>query len=115
MIGRGGLGNPWIYRNLDEVMSGRRESVYVPGVAERKETLLRHLALERAHHGDRSAALIMRRVTVWYTQGLPHNKAMRVAVCSTMDCDLIERIIRDFFDALPADAPPPTVPVLLAE
>ncbi|MFI5345406.1 MAG: tRNA dihydrouridine synthase DusB [Elusimicrobiota bacterium] len=115
MIGRGGLGNPWIYRNLDEVMNGARESVYVPSVAERKATLLEHFALERLHQGDRQAALNMRRITVWYTQGLPYNKAMRVAVCSTMDCEVIKGVIEKFFDALPLDAPPPSVPILLTE
>lgn len=115
MIGRGGLGNPWIYRNLDDVMSGARDAVYVPTVAERKATLLKHFALERAYGGDRQAALNMRRITVWYTQGLPYNKAMRVAVCSTMDCEVIVKVINDFFDALPLDVAPPTAPVLLAE
>ncbi|HXT02497.1 MAG TPA: tRNA dihydrouridine synthase DusB [Elusimicrobiota bacterium] len=115
MIGRGGLGNPWIYRNLDDVMSGTRAAPYVPSVKERKETLLQHLALERRHGGERTAALNMRRITVWYTQGLPFNKALRVGVCETMDCDLIAKMIADYFDALPADAPPPAAPVLLAE
>ena len=115
MIGRGGLGNPWIYRNLEEMMSGARAEPYVPPVAERKATLLRHFALQRQYLGDRQAALNMRRITVWYTQGLPHNKVMRVAICSTMDCAVIEAVIHDFFDKLPADAPPPTVPVLLTE
>lgn len=115
MIGRGGLGNPWIYRNLDDVMNGRRDAPYIPSVAERKATLLRHFELERRHCGDRSAALNMRRICVWYTQGLPHNKATRVAICSTMDCDEIVRIINEFFDQLPADVAPPTAPVLLTE
>jgi len=115
MIGRGGLGNPWIYRNLDDVMSGARQEPYVPSVQERKETLLQHLALERKHGGERTAALNMRRITVWYTQGLPFNKALRVGVCETMDCDLIAKMIADYFDGLPADAPPPAAPVLLAE
>jgi nifR3 family TIM-barrel protein len=114
MIGRGGLGNPWIYRNLERGLAGDA-APYVPTVPERKETLLKHLALERALLGDRQAALNMRRITVWYTQGLPGNKVMRVAVCSTMDCDEIARLIAGFFDALPADAPPPAVPVLLTE
>lgn len=114
MIGRGGLGNPWIYRNLDRGLEGDA-APYVPTVPERKETLLKHLALERALLGDRQAALNMRRITVWYTQGLPNNKVMRVAVCSTMDCGEIARLIADFFDRLPADAPPPAVPVLLTE
>ena len=114
MIGRGGLGNPWIYQNLDRGLAGDA-SPYVPTVPERKETLLKHFALERSLLGDRQAALNMRRITVWYSQGLPHNKIMRVGVCSTMDCSEIVRLITEFFDQLPADAPPPTVPVLLAE
>ena len=115
MIGRGGLGNPWIYRNLDAGIDGRSEAPYVPTVPERKGTLLKHFALERSLLGDRQAALNMRRITVWYSQGLPHNKVMRVGVCSTMDCELIVKLISDFFDQLPADAPPPSVPILLAE
>ncbi len=114
MIGRGGLGNPWIYKNLDRGIEGNAEA-YVPTVAERKETLLKHFALERKLLGDRQAALNMRRITVWYSQGLPHNKIMRVGVCTTMDCELIVKLISDFFDQLPADAPPPSVPILLAE
>lgn len=115
MIGRGGLGNPWIYRNLEEALEGKRAASCVPSVAQRKETLLSHLDLERSRLGERQAALNMRRITVWYTQGLPRNKAMRAAVCSTTDCAEIRRVIIEFFDALPADAPPPAVPILLAE
>lgn len=115
MIGRGGLGNPWIYRNLDEVMNGRRDSVYVPSVAERKETLLKHLDLEIRHCGERGANLNMRRITVWYTAGLPNSKTLRVAVCSAPHTDEVRRLIHDFFDQLPADVPPPTAPLLLAE
>jgi len=115
MIGRGGLGNPWIYENLEEVLGGKRAAVFVPGVPERKETLLAHFALERERLGERQAALNMRRIAVWYTQGLPYNKAMRVAVCSTLDCGEIGRVITEFFNKLPVDAPPPAVPVLLTE
>jgi tRNA-dihydrouridine synthase B len=115
MIGRGGLGNPWIYRNLDEVMNGARDSVYVPSVAERKETLLKHLDLEVAHVGERLANLNMRRITVWYTAGLPHGKNLRVAVCAAPDTGVVRALIHDFFDRLPADVPAPAAPLLLAE
>ncbi len=39
----------------------------------------------------------------------------RKGLCSTLDCLAIERLIALFFDQLPADAPPPTVPILLSE
>jgi tRNA-dihydrouridine synthase len=115
MIGRAGLGNPWVYRNLEKAMAGSAEAPYVPTVAERKETLLKHLALEIEHCGERQAALNMRRIVMWYTVGLPHAKPLRVGVCQTMDTALIRSMITDYFDRLPADVPPPSAPVLLAE
>ncbi len=115
MIGRGGLGNPWIYRNLDGAMEASADEPYVPSIKERSETLLRHLELERLYLGERQAALNSRRIVVWYTAGLPNSKNLRVAVCRTMDFDLILRMTQDFFAALPEDAPPPQAPLLLAE
>jgi tRNA-dihydrouridine synthase len=115
MIGRGGLGNPWIYRNLDDVLTGSRETVYVPSVAERKATFLKHLEMEIAHSGERLANLMLRRITVWYTAGLPNAKTLRVAVCSAPSTDVVRALVNDFFDKLPADVPAPQAPLLLAE
>ena len=115
MIGRAGLGNPWIYRALHKVMEGGLEPPYAPSVAERRDTLLKHLALEIEHCGQRHAALNMRRIVLWYTTGLPRNKPLRAAVCQTMDNELIGRLIEDYFNSLPQDVPPPAAPVLLHE
>lgn len=115
MIGRAGLGNPWIYANLDRALSGEAGSPYIPEVRERRETLLRHFDLELFHLGEHYAAVNMRRIVFWYTGGLPGAKALRVAVCRTMEVGLIRRMLEDFFDALPADVPAPQAPVLLSE
>lgn len=115
MIGRAGLGNPWVYRNLEQAMTGSGEPPYVPSVEERKRTLLEHLDLELEHCGPRQAAVNLRRIVMWYTVGLPHAKPLRVGVCQTTDVPLIRRMIEDYFDGLPADVPPPSAPVLLAE
>lgn len=108
MIGRAGLGNPWIYRNLDG------ES-YTPTIQERRDTLLKHFDLEVSLLGERQAAVNMRRIAYWYTGGLPGAKAFRGAVCSTMDCQVLRELVVSFFDKLPSDAPAPQAPVLLAE
>lgn len=115
MVGRAGLGNPWVYGNLHRVMEGSREPACVPSVGERRDTLLKHLDLETLHMGERQAALNMRRIVLWYSQGLPNCKALRVAVCRTMDLALIRRMIEDYFDSLPADVCAPCAPVLLSE
>lgn len=115
MIGRAGLGNPWVYRNLEKAMAGSAEPPYVPSVAERRDTLLRHLDLELLHCGPRQAAVNLRRIVMWYTVGLPHAKPLRVEVCRAMDVPLIRRMIEDYFNGLPETVPPPSAPVLLAE
>ncbi len=114
MIGRGGLGNPWIYRNLDGAFE-KENLHYVPSIQERRDTLLKHLNLERSLLGDRQAALNTRRIVVWYTAGLPNSKTLRVSVCRTTDMDEIISMVGDFFSALPENAPPPVAPLLLAE
>lgn len=115
MIGRAGLGNPWVYKNLEKALAGSTEPPYVPSVAERRETLLKHFDLEVSLLGERQAAVNIRRIAVWYTAGLPNAKAIRGEICRTHDAALIRRMLDDFFGALPADAPAPCVPVLLSE
>jgi nifR3 family TIM-barrel protein len=115
MIGRAGLGNPWVYRNLHNAMTGASEPEYVPTVAERRDTLLRHLDLEVELLGERQAALNLRRIVVWYTAGLPHNKNLRVGVCRTTDVRAIRAMIEEYFNQLPSDVPAPCAPVLLSE
>lgn len=114
MIGRAGLGNPWIYRNLHAAMAGSTE-FYVPSVRERRDALLRHFDLEVSLLGERQALVNMRRIGYWYTAGLPGAKAFRVAVIEAKDTPAIRLMIERFFDELPADAPAPQAPVLLAE
>lgn len=108
MIGRAGLGNPWVYRNLEG-------DPYAPSVDERRDALLRHLDLSVLHSGERQAAVNMRRVAAWYTFGLPNAKALRAEVCKTLDAALIRRMLADFFDGLPRALPAPQSYLQLAE
>jgi tRNA-dihydrouridine synthase len=115
MIGRAGLGNPWVYQNLHDATTGSGLPPYVPAVTERRDTLLHHLDLEVELLGERKAAMNLRRIVVWYTAGLPHNKNLRGAVCRTTDVLEIRLLIQEYFDALPSDIPAPCAPVLLSE
>ena len=115
MIGRAGLGNPWVYRNLHNAMTGSQEEPFVPNVAERRDTLLKHLDLEVGLLGEHKAAMNLRRIVVWYTAGLPNNKSLRAAVCRTTSTAEIRSMIADYFNALPEDIPAPCAPLLLTE
>src|SRR3989338_3776963 len=52
MIGRGSLGNPWIFKNIENALNGNSPSAE-PSCQEKKEALLRHFELELAHRDEK--------------------------------------------------------------
>ncbi|MBI5211113.1 MAG: tRNA dihydrouridine synthase DusB [Elusimicrobia bacterium] len=105
MVGRGGLGNPWIYRDIDLALAGGGPKAAPPNPAERRAVLLRHLDYEALHVGERLAALNMRRIGAWYTTGLPHAKRLRTALCLADSTAAARRLIEEFFDRLGIQGP----------
>lgn len=73
MIGRGALGNPWIFgqASLTQGHSG------TPLLAERQGVIERHLGLIESACGDREDLREFRKHVVWYTRGLPLSAALR--------------------------------------
>lgn len=96
MLGRGALGNPWIYRNVQAALTGSPEPPFEPGFAEKKTTLLRHLDLELEHEGEYYASRNMKRIAAWYFAGVPGAASFRNAICTTETTPVMRRIIEDF-------------------
>ncbi len=69
MVGRAARGNPWIFRQIACALRGER--CPPPTFAQRVETALRHLDMEVALRGERSAVLEMRGHAAWYLSGHP--------------------------------------------
>jgi tRNA-dihydrouridine synthase B len=71
MIGRGALGNPWVFSAL----AGRP---YPPKPEERQRVFERHLQLQIEYLGSESRAVYcMRKHLIWYSRGLPGSSALR--------------------------------------
>ncbi|MBI5883285.1 MAG: tRNA dihydrouridine synthase DusB [Elusimicrobia bacterium] len=104
MVGRGGLGNPWIYREIEACLTGSPKPGR-PSVRERRDALLQHLDYEVLHLGERSALLNMRRIGGWYTTGLPRAKGLRVSLCTASDTASMRQLIEEFFDGPAAPQP----------
>jgi nifR3 family TIM-barrel protein len=68
MIGRGALGNPWIF--------SRRDLADVP-YAERVEMIRRHLEAMLAHYGEENGLILFRKHVVRYVRGLPGANELR--------------------------------------
>lgn len=69
MVGRALLGNPWILRQVQQVISGR--SPVFPSSGERLRVVLAHMEEARQFKGERLALLEMRKHTAWYIKGIP--------------------------------------------
>lgn len=95
MIARGGLGNPWIFREALDLLAGREPRLPTP--AERGETALRHLELFIATSGERVALREMRKHLCWYARGVAGAARFRALVNLTQSREELTRALHDFF------------------
>ncbi len=94
MIGRGGLGNPWIFKSIERAIEGG-EPLPEPSFDEKKKALQRHFALEIEHRGDH-ALFPMRRVACWYFKNLPGVAAFRGAINTCLSIERMRELIDTF-------------------
>lgn len=79
MIGRGALGNPWIYKEIEAALENRAAPAR-PSQAEIKKTLLKHLALETEFEGPRVAFFKSKKISSWYFNDFAGCSDMRRSV-----------------------------------
>lgn len=77
VIGRGCLGRPWLFSELDAHLSGRVVPE-PPNLGEVARIMRRHLELLVAHHGERKGCRDIRKHIAWYLHGFPVGSEMRV-------------------------------------
>ncbi len=94
MIGRGALGNPWIYREIEAAIEGKLVPA-PPTFDEKKRTLLRHLELE-IEHNERTALLRMRRIACWYLKDAPGVAVMRAQINTLPSLDDLRSLLENF-------------------
>ncbi len=76
MTGRGALGNPWIFDEINAYMSGG-EILPSPTVEEKMRTMLMHAKNVCIKKGDRTGLCEMRKHALWYTKGLRGSAKLR--------------------------------------
>lgn len=86
MIGRAAQGNPWIFREVTRYLE-TGDQVERPDNREKKETILRHAALQLQYKGEYTGVREMRKHLSWYTVGMPHSARFRQTIntMETMD------------------------------
>ncbi|MHB8174495.1 MAG: tRNA dihydrouridine synthase DusB [Nitrospirota bacterium] len=102
MIGRGALGNPWLFREINSYLYDGT----IPGsptLEERSETLIRHLRMQLSRMRETTAVKLMRKHAAWYSHaasrpvGLPGGAGFRRTVNYIETAAEFEAAVRDFF------------------
>jgi tRNA-dihydrouridine synthase B len=96
MLGRGALGNPWIYKNIQRALDGDTSAASAPTFAQRREVLLRHLEYEVRYEGEWEAVRNMRRIACWYTNGYPGAAQFRNRIVRAQTTAEAREIIESF-------------------
>jgi len=93
MIGRGALGNPWLFQQCAAALRGEPIPPRPP-LAQRCETALRQLRLAAEHKGERIACLEARKHYPRYLKGIPYAGYYKEQLCRVETLAELERITR---------------------
>jgi nifR3 family TIM-barrel protein len=93
-IGRGALGNPWLYSGIHSVLSGRVPKE--PTLKEKKRTALEHVRLEVQYEGERMGVLHSRKIAAWYFKGCPSVAPFRDKINRATNLKKLVSLIKDY-------------------
>ncbi|MDQ3370722.1 MAG: tRNA dihydrouridine synthase DusB [Myxococcota bacterium] len=96
MIGRGALGNPWLFARLREVCAGRPDPG-PPKLEERLAVYRRHVDLIEQLRGGPRTLHEVRKACAWYARGLYGCNALRLRVWETPDLASARALVEDYF------------------
>ena len=96
MIGRGAMGNPWLFARLREVAAGRPDPG-PPSLLERRAIFRRHVGLIRELRDNKRILHEVRKACAWYAKGLHGCNALRIAVWETPDIDGACALVEAYF------------------
>ncbi|MEQ8202779.1 MAG: tRNA dihydrouridine synthase DusB [Smithellaceae bacterium] len=99
MVGRGALGNPWIFQGINQLQNGTSEN-WVPNLRQRYEIIKQHWSMEAELCGDRAAARNFRKHLLWYTKGLEGSSRFRNLVSALSDWESMLAELDKYFQSL---------------
>jgi tRNA-dihydrouridine synthase B len=91
MIGRGSLGNPWLFSGAEAAVRGE-EIPAVPPLARRCDTAVRQFELAKEDRGEKIACLEARKHYSWYLHGVPYSGYFKEQISKIETMDDIYRI-----------------------
>ncbi|TVR37024.1 MAG: tRNA dihydrouridine synthase DusB [Nitriliruptor sp.] len=102
VVGRGCLGRPWLFRDLQAAFAGR-PIPEAPNLGQIADLLLEHAQLLVAAVGATTGLRELRKHTSWYLQGFPVGKALRRSLNQVSSLDELQDLLADVDRNVPFD------------
>jgi nifR3 family TIM-barrel protein len=99
MIGRGALGNPWLFRSIQERLQGRPDPG-PPDVRERARVFARHMDVITDHAAPKKLVHELRKAVAWYTKGLRNSAHVREQAFHVLDPVQVREIGMSYFSTV---------------
>ncbi|KIE18011.1 hypothetical protein DS62_04940 [Smithella sp. SC_K08D17] len=99
MVGRGALGNPWIFKGIAQKCAGKPLN-YLPDLEQRLEMIQNHWKMESQFFGDKVALKSFHKHILWYTKGLDSSSRFRDLAGKLKDKESILHELNDYFRLL---------------
>ena len=96
MVGRGALGNPWIFKGIIQACSGQTEN-YLPSLDQRQKMIKNHWEKEAQFLGSKLADKRFRKHFLWYTKGLEGASRFRQLAGKLKDGEAILNELNEYF------------------
>lgn len=95
MIGRGAIGNPWIFEQTRHFLD-TGEMLPEPGLEEKLKLCADQLRLSVRHHGERYGVIIMKKHYGKYLKGVRNAKKLRSAIMDETEMEPVLELLLNF-------------------
>jgi tRNA-dihydrouridine synthase B len=100
LIGRGAMANPWIFRQIEDVIHGR--TPFEPTLADKRAVLLEYFDLLRADMPEFAAIGRMKQLAGQFTKGLPGGARFRQVIYHSHKVTEVLDRIEEYFETVAA-------------
>ncbi|MBI4651345.1 tRNA dihydrouridine synthase DusB [Candidatus Desantisbacteria bacterium] len=97
MIGRGALGNPWIFKNIEHFIK-TGEILNPPAIEEKIKMALHHMESEVQYKGEKRGVRESYKVLFWYLKGLPDAVSVRQKIIKHDNFNEIKNILEKYME-----------------
>jgi nifR3 family TIM-barrel protein len=100
MIGRGAMGNPWIFAQAQGLLS--KGDYELPSVEEKGTLVLKHFEMIIELYGEYRGVRLFRKHLAWYVKGMEGASKFRSIINYSVNPDEVRELVSGFFSETPS-------------